>query len=278
MLTVLSLGGGVQSTALALLAATRDPILSTVRIKFDPEMEGEPLPMPALALFADTHRERQTTYAHLWRLAEFCEARGLPVHVCSEGDLGEETFTRSGPRIPAFVDNDGTPGIVSRACTDRYKKVPMQRYIKRRVLGMKSGARWPRVAKWIGISTDEVQRLNPGAVGHWERRLYPLAELGWSRATCLEYLRSHGFDATPKSACVFCPYKSDHEWLRLKEDGGADWHYAVDFDRRLRIDHEALGLRLPPYLHRSLRPLDEVDLGEDQLDLFVNDCSGICGV
>ena len=40
------------------------------------------------------------------------------------------------------------------------------------------------------------------------------------------------------------------------------------------------GIRGEAYLHRSAVPLDEVDLSTDadrgQLDLFANECSGMC--
>jgi len=50
----------------------------------------------------------------------------------------------------------------------------------------------------------------------------------------------------------------------------------VDFDKRIR---NMVGLEGKAYLHRSLKPLDEVTLEDpDQLDLFEGECEGLCGV
>lgn len=40
------------------------------------------------------------------------------------------------------------------------------------------------------------------------------------------------------------------------------------------------GQEQPAFVHRSCRPLDEVDFDpqRDQVDLFVNECEGMCGV
>ena len=58
---------------------------------------------------------------------------------------------------------------------------------------------------------------------------------------------------------------------------------AVEVDERIRTiwtDHQEDGKRL--YLHRSLKPLAEIDFRnlEDmgQLNLFENECEGMCGV
>ena len=67
-----------------------------------------------------------------------------------------------------------------------------------------------------------------------------------------------------------------------------EWADAVAFDRAIRSGHHGginnAELRtLGAYLHRSCRPLDEVDLStpeeHGQLNLFEIDCqSGVCGL
>jgi len=51
----------------------------------------------------------------------------------------------------------------------------------------------------------------------------------------------------------------------------------VEFDRAIR---KLPKFKKEPYLHRSCRPLDKVNLQEDQgeLNLFINECEGYCGV
>jgi hypothetical protein len=39
------------------------------------------------------------------------------------------------------------------------------------------------------------------------------------------------------------------------------------------------GIKQPVYLHRTLKPLNEVEFKhEHQINLFINECEGMCGV
>lgn len=85
------------------------------------------------------------------------------------------------------------------------------------------------------------------------------------------------------AACVFCPYHNDREWLRLKNEEPIEFARAVAFEARLRpVVAAATSLRATDaFLHRSMRPLAEVDFGTPdtpQADLFGNECEGMCGV
>jgi hypothetical protein len=54
---------------------------------------------------------------------------------------------------------------------------------------------------------------------------------------------------------------------------------AVKFDEDLRqLDRPGFGLRNKLYLHRSLSPLGEADLGNNNSPLFDQECGGVCGV
>ena len=90
----------------------------------------------------------------------------------------------------------------------------------------------------------------------------------------------------PRSACIFCPYRSNSEWLALTP---AELDDAKEFDREIRsadLDGQKSGVRKMlvgvPYLHRSLKPLSEVDLSSDGPGLWdgvaENECAGMCGV
>ena len=84
----------------------------------------------------------------------------------------------------------------------------------------------------------------------------------------------------PKSACIGCPYHSDAHWRQMRVEDPDAWADAVAIDRLVRTGFR--NLRGEVYLHRSCVPLDEADLDtlEDrgQLNMFGNDCSGLCGV
>jgi len=89
----------------------------------------------------------------------------------------------------------------------------------------------------------------------------------------------HDFPAPPKSSCLGCPFHDDAYWRRLKADSPEEFADTVAVDKAIRdmpgFDHEQ-------YLHRSLMPLDEVDLSTEedrgQMDMFDGDCEGYCGV
>ena len=69
----------------------------------------------------------------------------------------------------------------------------------------------------------------------------------------------------------------------MKENDKKSWDDAVAFDRAIRHQGSKLiGMREQQYLHRSLKPLDEVDFRtlEDmgQLNMFEDECEGMCGL
>lgn len=84
----------------------------------------------------------------------------------------------------------------------------------------------------------------------------------------------------PKSACIGCPYHGDAHWRQMRAEDPDAWADAVAIDRLIRTGFR--NLRGEVYLHRSCVPLDEADLDtpEDrgQLDLFGNECEGMCGL
>jgi hypothetical protein len=107
-----------------------------------------------------------------------------------------------------------------------------------------------------------------------------LIEKGMTRRHCLRWLEKHGYPTPPKSACIGCPFHSDGAWRRMRDEDPDAWADAVAIDGLIRSGFR--GLCGEVFLHRSCVPLDEADLDtlEDkgQLDLFANECEGMCGV
>jgi hypothetical protein len=101
-----------------------------------------------------------------------------------------------------------------------------------------------------------------------------------TRSDCELWLQRHGYPVPPRSACVYCPYKSNREWRELRDDDPAGWDEAVRVDALIRAS--VRGAKDPLYVHRSMVPLAQVDLStaEDhgQVDAFANECEGMCGV
>lgn len=261
--TYISLGAGVQSSYLAVAS-----VLGLHNV-----------PRADVAIFADTQDEPREVYDHLWKLTEWLDARGLPVHVCSRGRLSDADATFL--RIPAWTQGDDDRGSPTRRqCTREYKIAPIETYV-RQLLGYTRGQRMRHSATSLhGISYDEIQRMKPSRTP-WITIEYPLIEARLSRWHCLEYWPRHcDLPLPPRSACVYCPFKTDAEWARLRDTDAEAWAFAVDYDERIRNRTKA-GIARPAYLHRSCKPLVDVDLtaaDADQLHLWNAECEGMCGV
>lgn len=261
LVSVISLGAGVQSTTLALMA-----------------LKGEIAPMPHCGIFADTQWEPQAVYQHLdWLISVL----PFPVYRVTAGDLRQAIRDRSKPtsgRIAAVPWHmrmpNGDSAMGRRQCTKEYKLAPIRRKVRELLNGKtpKGGA-----MMWIGISTDESFRMKPSQVGYIVNR-WPLIERRMSRSDCLLWLERNGYPQAPKSSCIGCPFHSDAQWRELKNNP-IEWQDAVDADAAIRNQP---GFKGEQYMHRSLKPLGEVDLStlEDhgQLNLFNNECEGMCGV
>lgn len=269
-LRVLSLGAGVQSTALALMAAAGE---------FAPDQIDA-------AVFADTLSEPGGVYRHL----EWLRPR-LPfeVHVVTAGDLRSEILAamkgernRMDARPPFFTQGGG---MLRRQCTQDYKILPILRKV-RELAGIARGSRGPAeivVEQWIGISLDEASRMRDSRF-RWLTHRYPLVERRISRTDCLRWLDAAGYPEPPKSACTFCPYHNNAMWRAMKRDDPEAFADACEVDDAIRPGMP--GPKRPEgtqwFLHPSRQPLRDVDFStlEDlgQINLFENECEGMCGV
>ena len=96
-------------------------------------------------------------------------------------------------------------------------------------------------------------------------------------AHCLQYMQANGHRMPEKSSCLGCPYHSDRQWLELKHGNPEEWKETVELDMIIR--DRASGFKQKQYMHKSCKPLDKVDFSaiEDQIDMFGNECEGMCG-
>lgn len=280
-LRVLNLGAGVQSSTVLLMA-----------------LAGE-LPMPDLAVFADTGWEPPAVYSHLAWLEQQAERGGLEVVRVTAGNLRDDALDAEHKfaSMPLFIRNPaGGKGILRRQCTQEYKIEPIRREVVRRLGGVTRGT---LAELWFGISADEIGRVAQPRV-RYTRHFYPLLDLTvdrgpgsrpapvvtmgdgrglrMNRNDCIRWLAAAGVQA-PRSACIGCPFHSDAEWRAIKQRPD-EWHDAVTFDAAIRADGGRV--RGQAFLHPSLLPLADVDLStaEDhgQQILFGDECEGMCGV
>ena len=280
-MTILNLGGGVQSTTLYLMA-----------------IRGDVAPIDC-AIFADLGEEPKSVYSHMEWLKSL---GGPPIHVVSAGILGNDliqginskgksTVFSNGDRfvtIPAFTAmNEGEPlGKTRRQCTSDYKILPIERFIRRKLLGLAKGQRIKeKITQLFGISLDEAGRAMRIRTNcpTWSAPEFPLINKMMTRADCVKWLESFGVPhKVPRSACVFCPYKSNHEWLLLRETDPEGWARAVEIDDALRVEGTVCNRnhKEKNYVHKSCRPLKEVHLtdGERGQSEFNLECEGGCAL
>lgn len=265
---IISLGAGVQSSTMLLMSELGE--LERV--------DG--------AIFADTQAEPKVVYAWL----DWLETQvSIPIYRVSAGNLTADILrmrrSKTGDlywmaRLPFYTQKkDGSKGILWRKCTSDYKIRPIIKKLRQLNHGKRRTGIEPYVESWIGISIDEIARMKPSRE-EWIRHRWPLIELGMTRNDCRAWMAEHGFPEPPRSACIYCPFHSSREWRNLSKD---EFQEAVKFEREAQrlaeLDPGNIG---KPFLHKSLVPLDEVDFrsleDKGQLNLFINECEGMCGV
>ncbi len=276
---ILSCGFGVQSSTLLFMAA-----------------EGEIEPFDAV-IFADTQAEA----ASLYKWVDWCTERQrslmyeAPIYRVTAGSLTNDTLKlrtsgKSGQKyiralVPAYFDNGkGGRGLLGRKCTAEYKVRALLRK-QRELAKVPRGSKDLHCLTAIGISWDEAHRMKPSKEP-WAQNYWPLIDLKMTRQDCKDWLAKHGYPEPPRSACVYCPFHADHEWMRLRDQEPEEFARAVEFDKALReIARQATGtarLAGDVLVHSSLKPLDQVkfsDVPEKlQVNLFGNECEGLCGV
>lgn len=237
---VWSYGGGTQSAAIAAMVVRGD------------------LPVPDLAVIADTGREVASTWTYLADVI----APALPVAVeVASHDLARVDLYGGGGELllPAFTTRNGR-GRMPTYCATEWKRDVIRRWLRARGV--------TDCDLWLGISTDEAHRMKPsGRV--WLRHVYPLIDARVSRAGCVALIESMGWPVPAKSRCWCCPHQGAREWQALRET--PDWPAAVALDAAVRErDPEA-------WIHLACRPLPEaVAIADQQPPLFDGCDSGFC--
>lgn len=277
MIKVISLGLGVQSTALYFMSSLG---------KID---------RADYAIFADTGGEKSETLEYLEYLRKWKEENdGIELIVRNEKNLerdlllGENSTGHRMASIPSYTDSGGSVGMLRRQCTSEYKIREIDKAI-RQIYGITGKKRLPQTEIWNGISLDEASRMTV-PIGKWKIMVYPFC--GYSvypdgkalkndypvmrRAEIYTWFEENGFPTPEKSSCVFCPFQSDAAWLRLKTRRPDDFARAVIVDAAIRNSTKN-GVEQPAYLHQSLKPIGEVSFDETQLTMW-GDCMGFCHV
>lgn len=240
MLNVVSYGGGVQSNALLVLAA-----------------QGR---LPARTfLFSNVgdDTEHPATLEYVRKTAmPYAQAHGIDLIELQKVRRDGRTETlleyihrqeRSIP-IPMKMAG-GAPG--RRKCTGEFKISVIDRWLR------EHGAKESGAIINLGISLDEFRRMKRGngdaeKVGEfthypdphdvpWKRVCYPLIDLWLKRDNCIRIITDAGLPVPPKSACWFCPMKSDKDWVELKRSDPELFDKSVALEAMLNERRATLG-------------------------------------
>lgn len=290
---VLSFGAGVQSTTMLFMS-----------------LLGHITPKPDFIVFSDTGWEPDSVYEHLKYCIEEAKKHNVEIEIINNGNIRDDLLNKNKrfASLPFFVkgtyeiieeqieqdDNqlnlfeyefrektvigyEERRGMARRQCTNEYKIIPVNKAI-RNFIGLKPRQRAKNIIvnKWMGISLDEIQRVKPSRDAYVKNR-YPLIEEEMTRNDCLNWLEKNGFNKPPKSSCIGCPFHNDATWKDMKMNDKKSWDDAVLIDKHIR---ELPRFKGKAFLHRSCKPLEELNFDENQLDIdyFINECTGSCGL
>lgn len=254
----ISYGGGVQSTAMIVLAVQG-------KIRAD------------IALFANVgdDSEHPATLSFVREVMfPWCDQHGFRVEELyrrrKDGSRYEsiyESQTRAGSKrviIPAFMEG-GVP--TSRVCTSDWKIGTVRRRLQE--LG---ASKADPATVLIGISVDEIERAN-GRSDHASQRVtYPLLDLGLRRSDCEQVIRDAGLPVPPKSSCFFCPYHRATVWAELRRDEPRLFERAQELEDATNQRRRDLNLT-PVYLTRYGKRLTDA-IPEAQASLFSHEGPG----
>lgn len=249
MIEVWSYGGGTQSACIAALV-----------------IEGI-LPKPDLIVMADTSREKTATWEYLNQVIQPALAQiGLKVEIASPKYKSVDLYGHKGQLLPPVWTsrNRETTGIgqMSGFCSNEWKRRVVMRWL--RIQGVKV------CRNWLGISTDEAHRQRTSDV-KWLSHWYPLIDRGVSRDRCYSIVQRMGWTQPPKSSCWMCPHMRDSQWREMKIA------HPLDFEKAVNLEREIQTLDSDAWLTKHAQPLETLNFGDDQNELFGNGCgSGLC--
>jgi len=238
MLTILSFGGGQDSTAIL------------YRIALDETFRKQYVRGRLLVIMSDTGDEHDATYQHVHFIEAFCQQHGIEFYFLRP----EQGYhPRSWPGLIPWMK--AKSGIMSKAypktCTDNLKIKPIYNFLDHFIGKEIYGVDLPvnesrknfiklyvrqhgRIRVILGIAKGEEKRLSQDFTTRWMRkclvRVYPLVEEGLDRSGCQTWIRTSGLPLPPPSNCKRCPFLSEVELVWLYRFYPADYYEWVDME------------------------------------------------
>lgn len=265
---VFSYGGGVQSTAALVLAATGRIDFRTFLFANVGDDSEDPETLEYVERYAKPYAASQGITLHELRRVR---VRGV---VAGQVETLFSRLTREGSKslpIPVRMSN-GAPG--TRSCTTTYKIEVIGRWLKEH-----GATEANKATVGIGIGLDEIHRVNARIAMPYEIPVYPLLDFAMPlrRDDCPAIIRSAGLPVPPKSACWFCPFHRPDTWMEMRRDRPALFARACDLEDLLNARRAELK-KDPVWLTRFNRPLRDLPAAQQMLPLLdePDEAGGFC--
>ena len=193
----LSYGGGINSTALAILL-----------------IENKlPQYVPFRVLFSDTGNEKDETYNFIEKeFKPYLTKKGVRLEVVKPA----ETVLEQWQRLKV------TGSRIIRSCTKNAKIKPINSYINENGGGQ----------QLIGIDAGEWHRVRNDKNKH-----YPLVDLNIDRKKCVEIIRSAKLSIPTKSGCWCCPFSRVAEIINLAQSDPCKFSKIENLEKIANVTH-----------------------------------------
>lgn len=264
MIKVISYGGGVQSTALLVLA---------VQGKIDYKT----------FLFCnvgdDSEKPETIDYVHSIAMP-YAKDNGIELIELQKTLRSGEKDTLYGrllrgntPDIPVHFGKSALgPGMAQRSCTNHFKIRVVDKWLKAK------GAKQEGALVGLGISMDEFQRvkpnMNPETID-WKEHAFPLIDMRLDRQDCMNIISKVGLHVPPKSSCWFCPFNRIQYWQEMRNKQPDLFQKGVDLEKVLNEKRDSQG-KNRVWLTRRIMPLTQATTHLKQHSLFEEDVDDIC--
>ena len=202
MIDILSFGGGVGSWGYAALV-----------------VQGK-IRAPWLAAIVDTGRECPSTWEYIDH-----HKGGLPFELHVIKQPLPALWSGGGSFLPGGYDLE-SGAFLRGFCSSHWKRDVMRRELRR----------VKHITKYnlaYGIHADEWKRMQKNKPRAWVQKIYPLVDLGITRADCAQAALEVFGELPPRSRCWMCPGQGQEEWQEVIE------RWPVLYQESLRIDKEA---------------------------------------
>lgn len=255
-ITVLSFGGGQDSTAL-LLMAIYDEAFRHMYVDH----------CHFVVVFSDTGNEHPHTYKHIERMKDLCVRHAIEfVHLTPRCGF----HTQGWQSLVGWMERTGNIIMMNQAsCTSNLKIRPIYKWLDEWIgkrfgipyghkKAIKAYARKQRINVLVGIAKGEERRMRTHeqlvkANGKWFENInvtYPLIHWGMDRSGCQERIANYDVDVPYPSNCMMCPYQSKQELLWLHRNHPGTLNKWMELERQKFQKFKGSAKNYGPFLNK----------------------------